>query len=109
MGGARRRRTGRSPDAVASMGMAECALELPEGQALRMAILAWWVGAGGTAGWLGWAHPAESQGGDSQGVFPAGTSSSMCRARPCRQLICTFFMSKAQQCVKSKPFAVPPA
>lgn len=77
-----------------------CALELAEGQALRMDMSGcWWALQAGHG------SPRGSRGGDCPSVLPAGSSSSMCGAQPCRQLICTSFISKAQKCVKSNPLS----
>lgn len=99
MGGARWRRMARSPDAVASLGVAEVC----SGAGWRPGSQDGygWVLVG-TAGWP-WLTQGRSHGGDRPTVFPAGSSSSMCGTQSCRQLICTSFISKAQKCVKSKP------
>lgn len=87
-------------------GWLRCALELAEGQAVRMAIVAWRVGAGGHCRL---ARVQLTQGSPVVVTLRMCSTSSMCRAQPCRQLICTFFISKAQKCVECKPFAVLPA
>lgn len=105
MGSARWRRMGRSPDAVASMGVAE----VSSGAGWRPSSQDGHRGLVSGCWWALQADQVPFARGSSMmwpsGCVPSRTSSSMCRAQPCRQLICTFFISKAQKCVEPKPFS----